>query len=79
MNRYEKISVSEIRREWEDICVKLQAMFDEVYDRVYNGKFSPEEDRDNLEDLYYTIRSAIDYEGIENVANDVSVRKEIKR
>ena len=64
---YRHSSVVDISKNWDNICLNIFNLFNEVSERIEGGRFKTNEELDKLETLYDEIRSTIDFDHIEDI------------
>ena len=64
---YRHSSVVDISKNWDNICLNIFSLFNEVSERIEGGRFKSNDELNKLETLYDEIRSTIDFDHIENI------------
>jgi hypothetical protein len=72
---YRHSSVDDISNNWDNICLNIFSLFNEVSERIEGGRFRSNEELDKLEALYDEIRSTIDFDHIEDIASYIQNEK----
>ena len=64
---YRLLSVEDLSKKWEDFCLNIFYLFNQVSERINDDKYSSDNELDTLETLYDEIHSSIDFEHIEDI------------
>ena len=75
MVNYNDLSIGDLSKKWDDICLNISQLYYEVFERINDDTSRSDDETFELEALYEEIGDVIDFGHIEDITSYISNEK----